>query len=142
MTLGENMKTILSFLLTLSSLTIFSASSQAQETQVSGPPVLKILAIGRHASSTVDTDVRDKLLPAEAREGVKLYLAGKVDQWYYRKDNGAVIFILNVATTEEARSLLESMPLGKAHILTFDYIPLSPMMPLATLIGPPQQPSK
>lgn len=54
--------------------------------------------------------------PQKLIEAVKLYLAGKVDQWYFRKDTGAVIFIMNVATMEEARSLLESLPLDKAHI--------------------------
>src|ERR1700754_4699410 len=115
------MKTIISFVLALSSLVILTSPLQAQEQRNPGPPVLKILAIGRPGTSTAGPEVREQILPTEAREAVKLYLGGKIDQWYFRKDTGSVIFILNVGTTDEARSLLESLPLGKAHILTFDY---------------------
>jgi hypothetical protein len=137
----KRMKRIILVILTLSSLAISSSRAQAQDSKKPDPPVLKILAIGRLGSSPMTPEIHEKTLPIEVRETVKLYLAGKIDQWYFRKDNGTVVFILNVTTTDEARSLLESLPLGKAHILTFDYIPLSPLVPLRLLVDPQAQPS-
>lgn len=136
------MKRIISVGLTLSALAISTSYARTQDSEKPDPPVLKILAIGRPGSSPMTPDVREKTLPIEVRETAKLYLAGKIDQWYFRKDNGSVVFILNVTTVDEARSLLESLPLGKAHILSFDYIPLSPLVPLRLLVDPQTQPSK
>jgi hypothetical protein len=115
-------------------LSIIPVAIHAQETKRPDPPVMKILAVGRPGTAPMTPEVRAKVLPVEVRETVKLYLAGKIDQWYYRKDNSSVVFILNVTTTEEARSLLESMPLGKSHVLAFDYVPLSPLVPLRLLV--------
>jgi hypothetical protein len=127
------MKRAISIILLLSSMAAASFA-QAQETKKPDPPVLKILAIGLPGNSPMTPEVRKNVLPVEVRETAKLYLAGKIDQWYFRKDNSSVVFILNVTTTDEARSLLESLPLGKNHILAFDYIPLSPLVPLRLLV--------
>jgi hypothetical protein len=39
----------------------------------------------------------------EVPDTVKLYLAGKIDQWYVRKDGKGVVFFLNLGSTEEAK---------------------------------------
>jgi hypothetical protein len=58
------------------------------------------------------------------------YLAGKIDQWYFRTDGKGVVFIVNASTPEEAKDTLEKFPLGQAGLMGFDYIPLGPLSPL------------
>ncbi len=93
------------------------------------------------ASLTIKPDAdRSQLpavLPSEVRETVKLYLDGKIQQWYARADGLGVIFILNVSSVADAKALMESLPLAKAHIATFEYTPLTPLTPLRLLVAEP-----
>ena len=70
---------------------------------------------------------------------MKLYLAGKIDSWYVRKDERGVVFLMNVSTVEEAHELLEKLPLGVAGIMKFDFIPVGPLSPLNYLLAPDQK---
>ncbi|MGH9142886.1 MAG: hypothetical protein ACRD2I_17275 [Vicinamibacterales bacterium] len=78
-----------------------------------------------------------KVMPSEVRETVKLYLDGKIQQWYARGDGRGVIFILNVSSVADAKALMESLPLAKANIATFEYTPLTPLTPLRLLVAEP-----
>jgi hypothetical protein len=99
-------------------------------------PTTKILAIGR--LNAPPTPEQLKLLSSqEAPETVRLYLAGKIDQWYSINNGNGVVFLLNVSTVEEAHSLLEALPLGKAKLMTFQLIPLRPLSPLALMLPHP-----
>src|SRR5260370_299225 len=51
-----------------------------------------------------------KIMPAEIRATVPLYLDGKIQQWFTRGDGKGVIFILNCKDVAEARALIESLP--------------------------------
>ena len=73
------------------------------------------------------------IIPAEIRATVKLYLDGKIQQWYSRGDGKGVIFLVNANTEDEARALMETLPLAKAHLMDHEYIPVGPLMPLRTL---------
>jgi hypothetical protein len=75
------------------------------------------------------------ILPAEVRETVKLYLDGKIDQWYSLQARVGVAFILNVTDTATAHDMLEKLPLGQAHLMSFELIPLAPLSPLRQLQG-------
>jgi hypothetical protein len=96
-------------------------------------PTTKILAIGSLIGPRQPDKMKD-IMPREVRDTVGLYLAGKIDQWYIKTDQSGVVFILNVATAEEARTLLEALPLGEAHLMRFDLTPLGPLSPLRMLI--------
>jgi hypothetical protein len=99
-------------------------------------PTTKILAIGR--LNAPPTPEQLKLLSSqEAPETVRLYLAGKIDQWYSINNGNGVVFLLNVSTVEEAHYLLEALPLGKAKLMTFQLIPLGPLSPLALMLPHP-----
>jgi hypothetical protein len=50
-----------------------------------------------------------KIMPAEIRATVPLYLDGKIQQWFTRGDGKGVIFILNCKDVAEARALIESL---------------------------------
>jgi hypothetical protein len=104
--------------------------------QVSAPmasvPTTKVLAIGH---LTVERSSIGDVMPREVRETVKLYLGGKIDQWYVRQDGKGVVFLMNVSSVEEAHALLEKLPLGERKMMEFELIPLGPLRPLANLLG-------
>ncbi len=101
-------------------------------------PTTKILAIG---TLTGPRDATwSTTMPNEVRDTVGLYLRGKIDQWYVRMDGKGVVFLVNASSVEEAHSLLEALPLGRAHLMTFDLMPLGPLTPLRFLLGT-QQPT-
>ncbi len=104
-------------------------------------PTNRILAIGRfNAPPTPD---QFKLLAAqEVPDTLRLYLAGKIDQWYSIQNDNGVVFILNASTVEEAHTMLEALPLGQAKLMTFQLIPLGPISPLALLLPKPDKPAQ
>lgn len=75
------------------------------------------------------------VMPAEIRATVHLYLEGKIREWYAREDGRGAVFLLNAKDEEEAKSILESLPLAKEHMLDHEYIPVSPLKPLGLLLG-------
>ena len=81
------------------------------------------------------------VMPAEIRATVKLYLDGKIRQWYSRGDGRGVVFFLDVKTVDEAHSIMDTLPLSKEDLMDHEYIPVGPLLPLAGLIGggPTQQ---
>jgi len=97
-------------------------------------PTTRILAVGT-INAGADVAAARAILPAEVRETVKLYLDGKIDQWYSLQGRAGVAFILNVTDTAAAREMLEKLPLGQAHLMNFDLIPLAPLNPLRQLQG-------
>jgi hypothetical protein len=66
---------------------------------------------------------------------VKLYLDGKIRQWYSRGDGKGVVFFLDARTVEEADAIMETLPLSKENLMDHEYIPVGPLMPLTGLIG-------
>jgi hypothetical protein len=75
------------------------------------------------------------IMPAEVRATVKLYLDGKIRQWYSRGDGKGVIFLIDAKTADDARALVETLPLSKENLMDHEYIPVGPLMPLTALIG-------
>lgn len=74
----------------------------------------------------------------EVPETVRLYLKGKIDQWYVRKDNKGVVFLMNVTSAEETHELLEQLPLGQAKLMKFELLELGPLNPLRSLLPDPK----
>ena len=79
------------------------------------------------------------VIPEEIRATVKLYLDGKIREWYSRSDGKGVIFLVDAKTENEARALMEALPLAKEHLMDHEYIPVGPLMPLRALMGPRAQ---
>jgi len=79
------------------------------------------------------------VIPAEIRATVKLYLDGKIRQWYSRGDGKGVVFLIDAKSEEEARAIMETLPLAKEHLMDDQYIPVGPLMPLRALLGPGAQ---
>ena len=97
-------------------------------------PTTRILAIGK-VNPGVDLASVRAILPTEVRKTVDLYLDGKIDQWYSLQGRMGVVFILNVTDLAAAREMLENLPLGHAHLMTFELSPLAPLTPLRALPG-------
>lgn len=79
------------------------------------------------------------VMPAEIRATVKLYFDGKIREWYSRGDGRGVIFLVEAQTEDEARALMENLPLAKEELMDHVYIPVGPLMPLRALMGPGAQ---
>jgi len=73
------------------------------------------------------------VIPEEIKATVKLYLDGKIRQWYSRGDGKGVVFVVDAKTEEEARAIMETLPLAKEHLMDHQYIPVGPLMPLRAL---------
>ena len=78
-------------------------------------------------------------MPSEIRATVKLYIDGKIRQWYSRGDGKGVVFLVDAKTVDEARAFMETLPLAKEQLMDDVYIPVGPLMPLRALIGPDAQ---
>jgi hypothetical protein len=117
---------------TLASLSLPGASPAQPPS--SPTPTTRILAIGT-VNPGVDPAAVRSILPTEVRETVKLYLDGKIDQWYSLQGRSGVAFILNVTDPAAAHDMLEKLPLGQAHLMSFELIPLAPLNPLRQLQG-------
>ncbi|HEX8838086.1 MAG TPA: hypothetical protein VF748_14190 [Candidatus Acidoferrum sp.] len=75
------------------------------------------------------------VIPAEIRATVKLYVDGKICEWYSRGDGKGVVFLVDAKTEDEARAIMETLPLAKQQLMDDQYIPIGPLMPLRALMG-------
>lgn len=127
-------------LLAVTAPTVTEADAQTGAPPASGieVPTTKLLAIGSFTSKGTP-ERRLPLLPAEVRDTVRLYLAGKIDQWYLKQDRSGVVFMMNVTDPGEAQALLGRFPFGQAGLMEFQLIPLGPIGPLRVLLGEPAQ---
>src|SRR5437660_10122838 len=73
------------------------------------------------------------VIPDEIQATVRLYLDGKIREWYSRGNGKGVVFLLDVKTEDEARSLMEILPLAKAQLMDSEYFPVGPLMALKML---------
>ena len=113
---------------------LFGPNSGYAQPMPTSTPTTKILAIGT-INPGVDPAKVFAILPNEVRDTVDLYLDGKIDQWYSQQERGGVVFILNVTDPAAARDVLEKLPLGQAHLMSFELIPIGPLNPLRQLQG-------
>src|SRR6516165_1707875 len=62
------------------------------------------------------------VIPAEIRATVKRYIDGKIRQWFSRGDGKGAIFMIDVKTGDEARAIMETLPLAKEQLMDHEYI--------------------
>ena len=116
--------------------TMFGTRVAAQTMTLPAGPTTAVLV-----TLTIKPDVQRpefmKVVPDEVRTTLQLYLDGKIQQWYGRSDGRGVMFILNTTTVDEAKGLVEQLPLWKAKLIDFQFTALGPLMPLRVLLAPP-----
>ncbi len=118
--------------LLLAFATVLAPLAQAQVT----PPQPKITGVLTMLSPKPGVTPQQimKVLAAEIRATVPLYLDGKIQQWFTRGDGRGVIFILNCKDVDEARALIASLPLSKENLMDEQFIPVGPLLPLGLLL--------
>jgi hypothetical protein len=99
-------------------------------------PTTKIIAVGTVTPGATQEAI-NAVLPQEVRETVQLHLDGKLEQWNVRNDKLGVVFVLNMTNVEEAKAIFAKMPLDKAGLISFEFIPVGPLSPLGLLLNPP-----
>lgn len=108
------------------------AAAGPAATPAAASPTTRVLAVG-HLTGPMTAGDQQSIMPGEVRDTVELYLAGKIADWYVRKDQPGVVFILDVRSADEARELTAALPLVKAGRMEFQFIPLGPLTPLRLL---------
>jgi hypothetical protein len=98
----------------------------------------RVLAIGTWTAKATPETI-PPIMPSEARDTMRLLLAGKIDQWFAKIDGSGAVFLMNVTDPAEAHALLEKLPLGQANMMTFQLIPVGPLWPLGLLLGEPMK---
>src|ERR1700761_8873989 len=91
------------------------------------PPPTEVLVLLTARQGVTPEQIR-AVLPSEVPATVKLYLEGKIRQWFSRGDGKGVIFLVNAKTEDEARDILETLPLAKEGLMDHQYIPVGPLM--------------
>lgn len=122
---------------TLSSVLLLITASEFAWAQVPMPAKTTEVMVVMTIKPGIEPAQLSKLMPNEVRSTVRLYLDGKIRQWYSRGDGKGVIFILNATSAAEAEATMETLPFAKANLVNEDYVELAPLAPLAALIGPP-----
>src|ERR1700741_1817958 len=91
--------------------TVLAPMAQGQST----PPQPKIAGVLTILTPKAGVTVEQvmKIMPAEIRATVPLYLDGNIQQWFTRGDGRGVIFILNCKDVAEARALIERLTPSK-----------------------------
>jgi hypothetical protein len=113
-----------------------TSTADAVEMAAAAKLTTKVLAIGTWtAKATPET--RPPIMPSEARDTMRLMLAGKIDQWFAKIDGSGAVFLMNVTDPAEAHTLLEKLPLGQADMMRFELIPVGPLWPLGLLMREP-----
>lgn len=132
------MKHLIPFLMATFPLASFAQSQPGGPSGVPSPPVPKTTAVLviETAKKGISLSQIMEVIPAEIRATVKLYLDGKIREWYSRGDGKGVVFLVDAKSEDEARAIMETLPLAKAQLMDHEYIPVGPLMPLRALVGP------
>ncbi len=93
---------------------------------------MKVMAIGN--LKQLGNEQRAEYMPKEVPGTLKLYLEGKIEQFWLRENEAGVIFLMNVKDVAEADALLRALPLGHNELLVFDLMPVGPLLPLGLLL--------
>jgi hypothetical protein len=135
------MKFMIPFLVVALPVAAFAQSPSGQAPAASGvalPKTTEVMVMLTPRQAVTRQQII-AVMPSEIRETVKLYLDGKIRQWYSRGDGKGVIFLIDAKTEDEARAVMETLPLSKAQLVNHEYIPVGPLMPLLGLLGPGAQ---
>ena len=93
---------------------------------------MKIMAIAA-PKVALTPDVLTPHMATELHATLKLYLDGKVEQFWFVEKSGP-IFLMNVDSIDHAKATLDTLPLVAAGLMAYDLKPVGPLIPLGRLI--------
>lgn len=94
---------------------------------------MKIMAVGTLPAPLSPEQV-GRFMPTEVPATLQLYLDGHMEQFWRRDDGKGVVFLMATNSVDEAKGLLDKLPLVAGGLLQFELIPLTPLSPLGRLI--------
>ncbi|SAK45357.1 hypothetical protein AWB81_00372 [Caballeronia arationis] len=94
---------------------------------------MKVFAVGT-IINPLTPEQQQQIMPKEVPDTLQLYLDGKIEQFWFRQDRPGVIFLMNVASVDEAKTAVSELPLSEGGFMTFELTPVGPLAPLARLI--------
>jgi hypothetical protein len=131
------MKFMIPFLIAALPVASFAQSQAGQAPGASGaalPKITEVMVIVTPKQGVTRQQIT-AIMRSEIWETVKLYLDGKIRQWYSRGDGKGVILLIDAKTQDDAREIMETLPLSKERLVDHEYIPVGPLMPLMGLMG-------
>lgn len=97
---------------------------------------MKILAISKDNPGIINDDFKPHL-KGEAANVFGFYQNNTIRKIYFEKDGDAANMILECEDAEEAKNILEKLPLVRAGLISFTIIPLIPYTGFARLFEQP-----
>ena len=79
------------------------------------------------------------VMPAEIRQTLRLYLNGKIREWYSRGDGHGVVLLLDTGDVTEAQAIMEGLPLAQQNLVDQEHIAVGPLLPLRLLKANPER---
>jgi len=95
---------------------------------------MQILAISKKQDGATPEKMGPHLAE-EVKHTLEAYLDGKVRNFWFKVGCMGVVLMLESADEDEARSIINELPLVIAGLIDFDLIPLQSLKPLGMLIG-------
>jgi len=72
---------------------------------------LKVLAIGRGVKALTDENCK-AIMPREVPHTLRLYLEGKIEQFFFTEDKPGVVFLMNATSVDDAKATISALPLA------------------------------
>lgn len=94
---------------------------------------MKIIAIGS-IIKPISAEQRGEIMPKEVPATLKLYLEGRIEQFWARQDKPGVVFLLSADSLEKAKAALDGLPLVTGGFAQYELIPVGPLAPLGMLL--------
>ena len=131
------MKSMIPLLMAALPVASVAQSQSGDVPRVAIPKTTEVLVIQTAKQGITPEQIQQivALMPSEIRATVKLYFDGKIRQWYSRGDGKGVVVLVDAKTEDEARTIMETLPLAKEQLMDHVYIPVGPLMPLRALMG-------
>ena len=94
---------------------------------------MKVLAIGSIVQP-LTAEQRQLVMPKEVPNTLKLYLDGKIEQFWFRQDTPGVVFLMNVESIEHAKTTVDALPLVTGGFARYELMQVGPLAPLGLLL--------
>ena len=94
---------------------------------------IRFSAIGSFAKP-ITNEERQQIMPKKVPDTLKLYLEGKIEQFWFREEKPGVISLMQTESVAQAEATIQTLPLAANGFLRFEFIPVGPLKPLGLLI--------